>query len=146
MSLRTAFTDRWMIAMSNAHRAVVRLSGGRLGSLVVIELHTTGRSSGKRRSAMLTAPVVDDGRYVLVASKGGDDRHPFWYTNLVAEPNVEITVDGRTFPMRARAATQEEKATLWPRVVAAYGGYERYQRKTTREIPVVICEPRHQNF
>jgi deazaflavin-dependent oxidoreductase (nitroreductase family) len=146
MSLRTAVTDRMMTAASHAHRLLVNASGGRLGSTMgpsaVVELNTVGRTSGKRRSAMLAAPVVEDGRYVLVASKGGDDRHPFWYLNLVAEPNVEIKVDGVTHEMRARPATAEEKAELWPRVVSAYRGYEGYQRRTARDIPVVICEPR----
>lgn len=146
MTLRTAVTDRLMTTMTHAHRLLVKASGGRLGTRMgpsaVVELNTIGRSSGKRRSAMLAAPVVEDGRYILVASKGGDDRHPFWYTNLLADPNVEITVDGVTHPMRARPANPEEKAELWPRVVSAYRGYEQYQLKTEREIPVVICEPR----
>jgi deazaflavin-dependent oxidoreductase (nitroreductase family) len=146
MTLRTAVTDRFMTTMTHAHRLLVKASGGRLGTTMgpspVVELNTIGRSSGKRRSAMLAAPVVENGTYVLVASKGGDDRHPFWYTNLLAEPNVEITVDGVTHAMRARAATVEEKAELWPRVVSAYRGYAAYQEKTAREIPVVICEPR----
>jgi deazaflavin-dependent oxidoreductase (nitroreductase family) len=146
MSLRTAVTDRMMTAASHVHRLLVNASGGRFGTTMgpspVVELNTVGRTSGKRRSAMLAAPVVEDGRYVLVASKGGDDRHPFWYLNLVAEPNVEITVDGVTHAMRARPATPAEKAELWPRVVSAYRGYEGYRRRTARDIPVVICEPR----
>ena len=91
---------------------------------------------------MLTAPVHDNGRYVLVASKGGDDRHPNWYLNLVAHPEVELTVRGSTLLMRARTATPAEKAELWPRIVGAYSGYATYQTKTSRDIPVVICEPR----
>ena len=79
---------------------------------------------------------------MLVASKGGDDRHPEWYLNLTANPEVELTVDGATRPMRARTASTEEKAELWPRIVSAYRGYGGYQRRTTRDIPVVICEPR----
>jgi deazaflavin-dependent oxidoreductase (nitroreductase family) len=146
MSLRNQLTDLQMKTMNLAHRAVLRLSGGRLlrsfGSMPAVELHTIGRSTGKRRSTMLTAPVHGDGRYVLVASKGGDDRHPGWYLNLVADPDVELTVDGRTMRMRARTATAAEKADLWPAIVAAYRGYAGYQKKTKRDIPVVICEPR----
>jgi deazaflavin-dependent oxidoreductase (nitroreductase family) len=133
-------------AMSRAHKALLIVSGGligwSLGSLPVVELHTIGRSSGTSRSTMLTAPVHSDDRCVLVASKGGDDRHPQWYLNLVAHPDIELTVKGRTMPMRARTASAEEKAELWPAIVAAYRGYESYQRKTARDIPVVICEPR----
>lgn len=91
---------------------------------------------------MLTAPVHGEGRYVLVASKGGDDRNPNWYLNLVAHPEVELTIRGETLPMRARTATPAEKADLWPKIVAAYSGYAAYQTRTTRDIPVVICEPR----
>ena len=146
MSFRNWLTDLQMKTMSLAHRGLLTLSGGRIGwsigSIPAVELHTIGRSSGKRRSTMLTAPVHGSGRYVLVASKGGDDRNPQWYLNLVANPDIELTVRGRTTKMSARTATSEEKAELWPKIVAAYRGYEGYQRKTRRDIPVVICEPR----
>jgi deazaflavin-dependent oxidoreductase (nitroreductase family) len=132
--------------LNRVHRAVLAVSGGRLGwtlgSMPVVELHTVGRVTGARRSAMLTAPVHGDGRYVLVASKGGAPRHPAWYLNLLANPDVELTVADRTLRMRARTATAQERAQLWPSITAAYPGYAGYQRRTTREIPVVICEPR----
>ena len=70
----------------------------------------------------------------LVASKGGDDRNPDWYRNLVAHPEIELTIAGRRRPMRACQASAKEKAELWPRVVAAYGGYGGYQRRTERDI------------
>jgi deazaflavin-dependent oxidoreductase (nitroreductase family) len=79
---------------------------------------------------------------VLVASKGGDDRDPQWYRNLSANPDVEVTIDGSTRKMRARTATPDEKAALWPDIVAAYKGYDGYQKRAEREIPVIICEPR----
>jgi deazaflavin-dependent oxidoreductase (nitroreductase family) len=146
MGLRNGLTDLQMKTMSLLHRAVLRLSGGRMlrsiGAMPALELHTLGRSTGKRRTTMLTAPVHGDGRYVLVASKGGDDRNPQWYLNLVANPDVELTVDGTTLRMRARTATVAEKAELWPAIIAAYRRYDGYQRKTGRDIPVVICEPR----
>ncbi|SDK66361.1 deazaflavin-dependent oxidoreductase, nitroreductase family [Cryobacterium psychrotolerans] len=146
MSLRNNLTDLMMRAMSGGHRALLKLSGGRLlrsiGTMPAVELHTIGRATGHHRSTMLTAPVHGEGRYVLVASKGGGDRNPMWYLNLVANPDVELTVDGATTPMRARTATAAEKAELWPKIVAAYRGYADYQRRTTRDIPVVICEPR----
>jgi deazaflavin-dependent oxidoreductase (nitroreductase family) len=91
---------------------------------------------------MLTAPVIDGDRVVLVASKGGDDRDPDWYRNLLADPDIELTLAGRRRPMRARRASPEEKAELWPQVVAAYQGYGSYQGRTERDIPLVICEPR----
>jgi deazaflavin-dependent oxidoreductase (nitroreductase family) len=138
--------DFWYRLMNRAHRGLLAVTGGRIGSRVgsmpVVELHTTGRSSGARRSVVLTSPVHEDGRYVLVASKGGDPRHPSWYLNLVAHPDVELTVGGRTLPMQARTANADERAALWPCITRVYSGYAGYQRKTSREIPVVICEPR----
>ncbi len=132
--------------MNLTHKAALRITGGRWPKLLFgmpgVELHTIGRKSGERRSTMLTSPVHDDERVVLVASKGGDDRHPQWYRNLQANPDVEITMDGRTRPMRARTAFAEEKAALWPDIVAAYKGYDSYQKKAHRDIPVVILEPR----
>jgi deazaflavin-dependent oxidoreductase (nitroreductase family) len=146
MDLQHFLADISMKTMSQVHRAIVHLSGGQvLGSafgMPVVELHTTGRTSGLPRSTMLTAPVTDGDRVVLVASKGGDDRDPDWYRNLLAHPEIELTMAGRRRPMRARPASPAEKAELWPRVVAAYSGYAGYQRRTERDIPLVICEPR----
>jgi len=134
----------WML--ENGHRTLLKVSGGRYPRTVMgmkpVELHTRGRRSGKRYSTMLTTPVHDEGRVVLVASKGGHPDHPDWYKNLVAHPDIELTIDDRTVPMRARTASPDEKAELWPEVVAAYKGYGGYQRSTDRDIPVVICEPR----
>jgi deazaflavin-dependent oxidoreductase (nitroreductase family) len=107
----------------------------------VLSLTTTGRKSGKRRTTMLTSPVQDGESIVLVASYGGDDRHPTWFLNLRDNPQVEITMRGQTRPMRARVASAEEKEELWPRVVSAYRGYGQYQQRTDRDIPLVICEP-----
>ena len=128
------------------HQAVVRTTGGRvLGTVMgmpAVILHTTGRKTGKERTSMLTAPIIEGNTVVLVASWGGDDRHPLWYRNLEANPDVQLTRDGATRPMRARTASADERAALWPRVVAAYKGYGGYQTKTDREIPLVILEPR----
>lgn len=139
-------TDLSMQAMNTVHRSLLVLSRGRLGwkigPMPVVELHTVGRKTGQRRSTMLTAPIHEPGRVVLIASKGGDHRHPFWYLNLLAQPDVELTENGITRPMRARTAGEAEKADLWPAIVRAYSGYAGYQKKTTRDIPVVICEPR----
>lgn len=114
---------------------------GRLGGMPVVLLATTGRRTGRRRTTMLTAPVVDGDRVVLVASYGGDDRHPTWYLNLLAHPGVEVTMGGARRRMLARVASAEEKAELWPRVVASYRGYAAYQRRTSRDIPLVVLEP-----
>lgn len=146
MIMQQYLADLGFKAMSQAHRAILQLSGGRvLGSafgMPAVELHTVGRKTGRPRATMLTAPVVDGDRVVLVASKGGDDRDPDWYRNLMAHPEIELTMAGRRRPMLAHRATAAEKAELWPRVVAAYHGYGGYQRRTERDIPLVICEPR----
>ena len=144
--MRQQVMDGVVKTMNVVHRAVLRVSGGRLGyrllGMQALELHTIGRRSGQRRSVMLTAPISEPGRMVLIASKGGDDRHPDWYHNLVATPEVELTIDGETSPWRARIASPAEKAELWPRITSVYKGYAGYQKRTRRDIPVVICEPR----
>lgn len=144
--IQQKLTDGVVKGMNVVHRAVLRASGGRIGNRLLgmtsVELHTTGRRSGKRRSVMLTSPISGPDRVVLIASKGGDDRHPDWYRNLVDQPEVELTIDGETTPWRARTATPEEKAALWPEITSTYKGYASYQKRTDRDIPVVICEPR----
>lgn len=146
MTRRGRCADFWFRALSRTHATLLRLSRWRLGAGIVgmpiVELQTVGRRSGRPRVVVLSAPVVDGVRVVLVASKGGDDRHPEWYRNLVVDPAVEVTMRGVTRPMIARSADAGERAELWPKVVAAYRGYAGYQRRTTREIPLVICEPR----
>ena len=96
MGLQQYLADIGLKSMSRTHRAIVHLSSGRvLGSafgMPVVELHTVGRKSGRPRSTMLTAPVVEGDRVVLVASKGGDDRDPDWYRNLVAHPEIGLTM------------------------------------------------------
>lgn len=131
--------------LTGGHEAIFRLTGGRVfgGALgmPVVMLTTTGRRTGARRTVMLTAPVHDGETLVLVASYGGDDRDPAWFRNLVANPDVEVITRGAHRRMRARIATPTEKHDLWPRVIDAYGGYARYQGRTTRDIPLVILEP-----
>ncbi len=141
---------RAMRAMTSLHRAVLRLTHGRvgasLGSMRVIELVTRGRKSGAERRAILTVPIVETSPegdvLVVVASRGGDDQPPAWYLNLVAEPRVVVAdAGGEPRPYRARTATEAERARLWPRVTTAYCGYAEYQRKTRRVIPLVLLEP-----
>jgi deazaflavin-dependent oxidoreductase (nitroreductase family) len=145
-SLQQHLADIGLRTMSQVHRAILHTTGGRvLGSafgMPVVELQTVGRTSGLPRTTMLTAPVIDGDRIVLVASKGGDDRDPDWYRNLMAHPEAELTLAGQHRLVRARRASPDEKAELWPRVVAAYRGYAGYQRRTERDIPLMICEPR----
>jgi deazaflavin-dependent oxidoreductase (nitroreductase family) len=148
MTLRQSLADAGLKTMNVTHRAILRLSGGRALTdpfgMPALELQVTGRKSGLPRTTMLTAPIIDDHRVVLVASKGGDNRDPEWFRNLVANPDVQVTMvkSGEIRQLRARVATAEEKAELWPTIVSAYKGYAGYQKRTQRDIPVVICEPR----
>ncbi len=128
------------------HRAVFRASGGRLlgrmGGMPVVVLTTVGHRTGRRRATMLTTPVADSQRVVLVASYGGYSHNPHWFQNLLTHPEVTVTMRGMAErPMRARVAGRDERVELWARVVAAYPGYERYQQRTDRLIPLVILEP-----
>ena len=146
MGALNGLVDSLLKGINVAHRALVGVSGGRLGGKVMgmttVELHTIGRKSGHRRSVMLTAPIYEPDRVVLVASKGGDDRDPDWYRNLAANPDVELTVSGVTRRMRARTADEIERAQLWRQIVSTYRGYADYQERTEREIPVVVLVPR----
>jgi len=146
MTRRGRFADFRFRGLSRAHAALLKLSRWRLGAgiagMPVVELRTIGRRSGRLRAVILSAPVIDGDRVVLVASKGGDDRDPAWYRNLVANPSVDLTVHGARRAMTARPADAAERAELWPRVVGVYSGYAAYQRRTSRQIPLVICESR----
>jgi deazaflavin-dependent oxidoreductase (nitroreductase family) len=128
------------------HRTIVTATHGRIGGtgfgMPVVILTTTGRKSGKQRTTMLTTPIHDDNKVVLVASYGGDDRHPAWFLNLRDNPEVELELKGEKRAMRAHVASPDEKSELWPQVVESYKGYANYQTKTDRDIPLVILEPR----
>lgn len=133
-------------AMNLAHRALIAASFGRLGWTIarmpVLRLTTTGRTSGKPRTAMLTSPTTLGGALVVVASRGGDDRHPAWFRNIEADPAVRVAVGGRpAVRMRARVLTDAERAEVWPAVTHRFPNYAAYQRKTTRVIPLVVLEP-----
>lgn len=111
--------------------------GGSKGMVPTLLLTTTGRKSGRE----LTLPLIF-GRsgtdYVVVASKGGAPNHPAWYLNLDADPVVQVQVKADKFAARARTASEPERATLWKKMVQIYAPYEDYQKKTQRQIPVVV--------
>ncbi|HVM52181.1 MAG TPA: nitroreductase family deazaflavin-dependent oxidoreductase [Acidimicrobiales bacterium] len=138
--------DETAKVVNAVHRSLFSATGGRVGGRVAgmpaLILTTTGRRSGAPRQTMLTAPIVDGDTVVLVGSYGGDDREPQWCRNLRANPEVEITMGGRTRPMHARIASPEERAELWSRVTSRYRGYAGYQDRTDRDIPLVIVDPR----
>jgi deazaflavin-dependent oxidoreductase (nitroreductase family) len=125
--------------------AVYRFSGGRLmgkmGASEICVVRMQGARSGKWRDVPLMYVPNGDG-VILVASLGGAPNNPVWYHNLVAHPDIEVQVKESTRKLRSRLASPAEKAAVWPKCVAAYPPYEAYQKKTTRDIPVFICDPR----
>ncbi len=132
--------------MNGLHRAAIKLSGGRVGwtagRMPVLELTTTGRRTGRRHAVMLTSPVRHGDALVVVASRGGDDRSPAWFLNLVADPDVLLAIQGKQpVRMRATVADPEQRARLWPQVTADHRNYAGYQLKTEREIPLVLLRP-----
>ena len=128
------------------HTAIYRATGGRVGHHVpgappMLLLDHVGAKSGTRR----TSPLVygrDGDNLVLIASKGGYPKNPAWYHNLMANPDTAVQVGSHHLDVHARVATAEERPRLWKLMVGVYGGYEAYQRRTDREIPVVVLEPR----
>lgn len=136
-------SDALMHGMNRIHRMLQRVSGGRLGwsiaGMPVLELTTTGRKSGARRTSLLTSPLQTAGGYVIVASRGGDERHPAWFLNLRDEPHVDVRLDPHAArAATARIATPEERADWWPQITSRYANYAGYQRRTDREIPLVL--------
>ena len=139
-------TDLFLKTANTMHRALLKVSGGRLGwtagSMPVLKLTTTGRKTGEPRTVMLTSPHQDGDTMIIVASRGGDDHHPAWFLNLRNDPQVEVETEGRPKrTMTARTADPEERAALWPLVVENYATYAEYQERTDREIPLVLLEP-----
>jgi deazaflavin-dependent oxidoreductase (nitroreductase family) len=122
-----------------------RLSGGRIGgrydSAPLCILHHVGAKSGNRRETPLVH-LPDGERVVLAASMGGNPKNPAWYHNLRANPDVEVEVAGRRRPVRARVVDEDERAHLWPRLLEVWPAWEDYQRRTTRQIPVIVLDPR----
>jgi deazaflavin-dependent oxidoreductase (nitroreductase family) len=144
-----SLSDRaWPIArrMMAGHVAVYRATGGRIGHrgprfAPCLLLDHVGARSGRSR----TSPLIygtDGENLILVASKGGYPRHPAWYHNLMANPDTTVQVRSERRRVHARVATTAERERLWPLMVGVYGGYDAYRRRTEREIPLVVLEPR----
>jgi deazaflavin-dependent oxidoreductase (nitroreductase family) len=129
-----------MKAFVAGHVGLFRLTGGRIGgkigTLPVVLLTTTGRKTGKAR----TVPVGsfdDQGDVVVVASFAGSPQHPAWFNNLAANPNVTAQLGATPFSARAEIVTGADRERLWKKIVATAPNFGDYQKKTTREIPVV---------
>jgi deazaflavin-dependent oxidoreductase (nitroreductase family) len=133
---------RLMAGHATIYRASHGLVGHRFPGLPPTLLldHVGAKSASKRTSPL--AYAVDGENLILIASKGGYPKNPAWFHNLVANPDTTVQVGSRRRAVHARVADKEERKRLWPLVVSVYGGYEDYRRRTEREIPLVILEPR----
>ena len=122
---------------------VFRATGGRIGGSFgkakILLLHHVGRKSGKERVSPLLY-LGDGDRIVIVASKGGSEKHPAWFHNLMANPDTLVELPREKRSVHAREATDAERADLWPKLVDMYGSYEDYQAYTDRKIPLVVLE------
>jgi len=127
------------------NRALYRATGGKAGGKFkgapVLLLTTTGRKTGKPRTMPLLY-TEDGSNLVLIASEGGAPRHPAWFVNLKANPQVDAEIGRNRRAYTAREAEGDERTRLWAKMAAMYPPYDDYQRKTTRRIPVVVLEPR----
>jgi deazaflavin-dependent oxidoreductase (nitroreductase family) len=130
---------------SSVHAGVYRATGGklfgRMGKSPILLLNTVGRRSGKERSTPLLY-VVDGEDFVIIASKGGAPTHPAWYLNLMANQDATVEVGDRRVRVRAEEVDGEEKVRLWRKMADMYPTYDDYQKKTQREIPLLVLHPR----
>jgi F420H(2)-dependent quinone reductase len=129
---------------SSVHTGVYRATGGkvfgRMGKSPILLLNTVGRKSGKKRTSPLLY-VMDGEDFVVIASKGGAATHPAWYLNLRANPEATVEIGDREVRVEAEVADPEEKPRLWQKMVEMYPTYDDYQRKTEREIPLLLLRP-----
>ena len=129
---------------SGAHAGVYRATGGklfgRMGKSPILLLNTVGRKTGRKRTTPLLF-VMDGEDFVIIASKGGAATHPAWYLNLRANPDATVEIGDREVQVEAGVADPEEKARLWEKMVEMYPTYDDYQRKTEREIPLLVLRP-----
>ncbi len=136
---------RWLLkAMTRTHVFLHGLSGGRLFNTLqgdeVCFVTMTGAKSGRTLAIPLMYVPYKQG-VLLVASQGGAPKNPVWYGNLVKHPEIEVDYRGKRMELRARLATPEEKPELWPICDQHYAPYAEYRTRTTREIPIFVCEP-----
>jgi F420H(2)-dependent quinone reductase len=134
---------RWMAGFNTA---AYRLSNGRVaahvpGGAPICLLTTIGRRSGRPRTVPLLYIPHDDDQIVVVASHGGMSTHPEWYLNLTADTRATLDIGSRRRSVTARAASDAERAQLWPALTAVYPRFDAYQRRTDRVIPVLILAP-----
>ena len=140
-----AAPPRWILKIvTRTHVLLNRMSAGRLGNTIsgdeVCFVDMAGARSGRKRTIPLMY-IPHGERVLLVASLGGAPKNPVWYHNIVRNPDVDVSYRGDRKKFRARLATSEEKPALWPICYRAYAPYEAYRKRTTRDIPIFVCDP-----
>lgn len=133
--------SKWAADQADLYESSGGTEGTTMNGMPVVLLTTRGARTGKLRRTPLMR-VEHDGRYAIVASLGGAPKHPVWYHNVVADPHVELRDGPAVRDMTAREVTGGEKKLWWDRAVVAYPDYAEYQRKTDRQIPVFVLDPR----
>jgi F420H(2)-dependent quinone reductase len=136
--------DTTVRRLSSLHKAVFKLTRGRVGRRLVdndmLLLTTAGARTGRRHTVPLLY-LVNGGSFVVIASYGGRDDHPQWYKNLLAHPIAKVQIGSKSIEVEARTASGEARSRLWRNAVMAYDQYRVYQSRTDREIPIVILDP-----
>ena len=140
-----ALPDWALRAVGKLNVPLYRLTGGRLfgsvGGSPVVLLTTTGRKSGQKR----TAPVIfmrKGASIVVIGSNAGNARPPAWALNLVANPDAEVQVGGKSWPVAARVTEGQERTDLWKKFNEQYSGFDNYKAATARKILVFVLDPR----
>ena len=128
-------------AFINTHIFIYRITGGRLGATLAgidhLLLTTTGRKTGKSRTIPI-ACMQHEGNLLIVGSNNGQDHHPAWYLNLVSNPEVTVRFRSQCKSTVAQTATPEQREKLWPLLTRYNRMFARYEKRTSRQIPVVI--------
>jgi deazaflavin-dependent oxidoreductase (nitroreductase family) len=142
--LNSPSADFFIKWMARGNTLVYKLSGGKIGGTLgrapVALLTTIGRKTGEPRVSPLIY-LRDGDRIILVASRGGSDKHPMWYLNLRVNPTVQVQIKGQVLALTARVATEDEREQYWPQLTAMYPNFDHYRSWTDRIIPIVVCEP-----
>lgn len=137
--------------MHHLDRLVLRLSNGRstaatfLTGLKILNLTTTGAKSGQPRTVPLVAIPYADDQLIIIASNWGQDKHPAWYYNILAQSQVMVTRNGRTQSYLAQETAGVERDACWQAALQTYAGYAAYKQRTTRQLPVILLTPQTTN-
>ena len=129
--------DRWVLRLSNGRSTAATFLTG----LQILNLTTTGAKSGQPRTVPLVAIPHADDQLIIIASNWGQAKHPAWYYNILAQPQVTVTRNGRSQPYIARETTGAERDACWQVALQTYAGYAAYKQRTTRQIPVILLTP-----